>query len=1087
MKAESIRNLHLRLSRVSSTGRLRTKGTVRALPELANLATIVLIVLYLVVGSSALADTGVLREVPIADAYVSEEAPNTNHGSLPHLLVGLTPEFGYLYRSYLLFDIEGLPADAEISSATLKIYLHSTHLGDDVDIDLGAVDESWSEAGPEGVAWGNPETLDRQPASTPLGSVRLTATAGWQDIDVSSLLRDWFDGGRANHGLRLSLTGEDRYKTEGPYLLRSFYSRESPICAPYLEIVYTAADVPPETPAPSCTPLSDTTAPEITSIEADPDPAIADHAVQISVEATDPEGMYRLQLLRGATVVDDITSDTGETSLSLTVSEALDPGRHHYSALAWNRSMLTAARAKSLRVDHDGEPPSVAVSHTPAEPPAGDSVTFVVEAEDDSGIRHVTLTVQGVPHDRALDPETAVREEFSYTLDPDMRVVRYSAAATDREGRYASTGTKYLLIGNTGDESDEDGLADDIEVLMGLDPASNDTDGDGLYDGWEVIGLDRDHDGTLDLDLPMLGANPHHKDVFVEIDWMEDATRSLRPHPTAVQALVNAFREYGIRLHVDTGNLGGGNAVPYEANTCDYESTWFAETKGANFDRARRGIFYYIAAMTAGEGCGSKSKGAGNIILRSSSVHGYTVNMMHELGHDLGVHHGGQKALTEPRSADTLGPNGDIISDNAIDWATDDENYKPNYLSIMNYQYQWQLRICVVPDAAHPCTCTGHLDATQRAAVANPCDDVFPMTFNLSDRPLDEAALDESAGLSAPADIGNYIWRRSTAEMELYRPTLQGWYYIERYPTSGCCTADCSPDPYDTVLTLADGSPVDWNFNGTIDATPVAYDLNRYWSRTQGACSDALDSPLMARFEVPLLRTKIWGNINFGFSETDLSPVDPPAPIVPADGEVADDMDNDGDGRIDEGFPDTDADSIADPVDNCPFTDNPDQFDTAASYRGDACTGLPEAPTGLDIAVIDGVTTLLWEPSTTANILGYNVYRKSGDGRDFRRLGISFPTTLDEHSFADTECVAGAIYSLGGVNVYMDEGRLSGGIVVADTNGDGVCDQVAARLRDPYGTAAPTYTLQWDWILLIFVFLLIAAAILVVLVRTRHA
>jgi hypothetical protein len=46
------------------------------------------------------------------------------------------------------------------------------------------------------------------------------------------------------------------------------------------------------------------------------------------------------------------------------------------------------------------------------------------------------------------------------------------------------------------------------------------TDKDGLYDLWETSGIDINGDGMLENDLRALGANPMHKDLFVEIDAM---------------------------------------------------------------------------------------------------------------------------------------------------------------------------------------------------------------------------------------------------------------------------------------------------------------------------------------------------------------------------------------------------------------------------------------------------------------------------------------------------------------------------------------------------------------------------------------
>lgn len=53
--------------------------------------------------------------------------------------------------------------------------------------------------------------------------------------------------------------------------------------------------------------------------------------------------------------------------------------------------------------------------------------------------------------------------------------------------------------------------------------------------------------------------------------------------------------------------------------------------------------------------------------------------------------------------------------------------------------------------------------------------------------------------------------------------------------------------------------------------------------------------------------------------------------------EICDGIDNNGDGLIDEDFADTDGDGLADCIDNCPETPNPDQLDVDANGIGDAC------------------------------------------------------------------------------------------------------------------------------------------------------
>ncbi|TCO46329.1 hypothetical protein EV646_107354 [Kribbella antiqua] len=47
---------------------------------------------------------------------------------------------------------------------------------------------------------------------------------------------------------------------------------------------------------------------------------------------------------------------------------------------------------------------------------------------------------------------------------------------------------------------------------------ATDTDGDSLPDTWETSGYDANGDGTIDVNLPAMGANPTKKDLFVELD-----------------------------------------------------------------------------------------------------------------------------------------------------------------------------------------------------------------------------------------------------------------------------------------------------------------------------------------------------------------------------------------------------------------------------------------------------------------------------------------------------------------------------------------------------------------------------------------
>ncbi len=80
-----------------------------------------------------------------------------------------------------------------------------------------------------------------------------------------------------------------------------------------------------------------------------------------------------------------------------------------------------------------------------------------------------------------------------------------------------------------------------------------DTDGDGLCDRWELRGVDLDSDLTIDFDLPSLGADHEHKDLFIEIDAMRDRA----PAPSAVNAVVASFASVPNNLIDNPDNQDG--------------------------------------------------------------------------------------------------------------------------------------------------------------------------------------------------------------------------------------------------------------------------------------------------------------------------------------------------------------------------------------------------------------------------------------------------------------------------------------------------------------------------------------------------
>jgi hypothetical protein len=226
----------------------------------------------------------------------------------------------------------------------------------------------------------------------------------------------------------------------------------------------------------------------------------------------------------------------------------------------------------------------------------------------------------------------------------------------------------------------ETGTGTFVDVTdTGTDPANPDTDGDGLSDGEEVL-------GTLDgLDLPAMGTNPLRRDLLIEYDWFDDAKEcGAHSHaPTAaVMARVAAMfsdatienpdGSTGIHLIQDHGQGGvytGGNAISGTDATLPgtFDATWQA-MKSANFASKRAGYFHYVVLAHRYNG-GANSSGYAELVgddaivsLACVQTTDYAARTItHEIGHNLGLQHGGFEAC----------------------------NGKPNYNSLMNYRYQF--------------------------------------------------------------------------------------------------------------------------------------------------------------------------------------------------------------------------------------------------------------------------------------------------------------------------------------------------------------------------------------------------------------
>ena len=239
-------------------------------------------------------------------------------------------------------------------------------------------------------------------------------------------------------------------------------------------------------------------------------------------------------------------------------------------------------------------------------------------------------------------------------------------------------------------DSDGDRLPDAVETGdgafdsagdTGTKPNDADSDDDGIRDGDETLGT------STGVDLYAMGTRPGKKDLLFELDWFNDAigcaSHSHRPTPAilarvqtafAATAVANPDGTTGINVIGDYGQGGafaGGNLIADADGllATGVNGTEFKNHKAVNFAPAREGIFHYVMLVhrydqTSGSS-GQAELGGDDLIVSLqcsvSSVSAVGNTIMHEVGHNLNLRHGGGEDL----------------------------NYKPNYNSVMNYQYQF--------------------------------------------------------------------------------------------------------------------------------------------------------------------------------------------------------------------------------------------------------------------------------------------------------------------------------------------------------------------------------------------------------------
>ncbi|HTN67753.1 MAG TPA: lamin tail domain-containing protein [Burkholderiaceae bacterium] len=358
-----------------------------------------------------------------------------------------------------------------------------------------------------------------------------------------------------------------------------------------------------------------------------------------------------------------------------------------------------------------------------------------------------------------------------------------------------------------------------------------DSDGDGIPDSAKQPG------GTYGgIDLYAMGARPGQRDIFLQIDFMSDPGDGrhdpmLRPRKEALQKVVNAFAHSSTSgkpyaLHIDTGslysaqfspadfNLGGGREVPFHPclSVPSKFDPWgwsdpppncatIYDHKSTGFDIRRRLFFHYAVFGNSQQPDGSAGSSGiaelyGNdfiVTLGNMSTNGGTANfstdtpaqeyelintqastLMHEFGHNLGLGHGGDDLYT---------------------------NYKPNYVSIMNYLHQMTGIGASFSDGTAAdryllqtqgalkyvkCDRPGGNPAGVTTITNSPCTANFKLDYsNGSSQPLNPSSLDEGFNIGRGSDPGAYAdWNHNGAQDA-------GTYTRCLNPSNYAAPADC--------------------------------------------------------------------------------------------------------------------------------------------------------------------------------------------------------------------------------------------------------------------------------------------------------
>jgi len=335
----------------------------------------------------------------------------------------------------------------------------------------------------------------------------------------------------------------------------------------------------------------------------------------------------------------------------------------------WTRSAAVGAiTGQVIAADTGAYPEGTVYTNAPCTGPACDPTAQWNSTPLTRGVFYF----QAGNLDLTLSPNT----QFYVEVSGYRPVVIAHGPKVEVEGRTSShdphTVSTIYLCPTDADDFDKDGICDAAERQYGTNPELKDSDADALSDTLELYGhAIGELEGEV-YDIRALGASPLHADIFMAVRYTglsnfkrQALTEVMQAFEAAPRANPDGTR--GIHLNIlydDRAISDSKDDLAVHSPVWDHFDSLRVKYYGKRPYAFHHALFLSnLGALASGE---SRGLGASDLVvsMNGGNFEGTILEqagtLMHELGHNLGLHHNGYS----------------------------DESYIPHYMSLMSYNYQ---------------------------------------------------------------------------------------------------------------------------------------------------------------------------------------------------------------------------------------------------------------------------------------------------------------------------------------------------------------------------------------------------------------